>query len=592
MASKVTIWLVERSRVRVTVSGDDSLWREVRQALIDHSDATATQDGNSVELPWWEFTSGIPALRAAVADFEDVSYDLDDKTKALVDRNRAEKASFDGAAGTKPLKESSVRAKLRELGFIRELTKHQCRNVARLAALPNGASFSVPGAGKTTEALATFCVKSGLRQRLVVVCPKGAFPAWEEQAAECLPGFAPTRLRGGRDAIARILSEDEPRFALITYQQVPQVADILAAFIGSAPTALFLDESHRIKSGDAGVWGREILGLAQSAEWRLILSGTPMPNAESDLLPQLRFLYPHISGEAEAPGQLIKPIYVRTTKAELGLKLPIIRRTPIPLTEGQQRLYDVSASALARQAASWLHTQDKQALRTMARSYMRLLQLVANPGLLLAHADKFESEALMEALQSDSPKIEYACYRARKLAAAGEKILIWTSFVENVEIIARRLADLGAVFIHGGTESGSEEEEETREHRLATFRNDENCFALVANPAACGEGISLHLHCHYALYVDRTYNACQFLQSQDRIHRLGLPKGVDTNIEVLCAPGTIDESVDRRLAQKVQRMREVLADASLSAEPAFTELDDLPDAEDVRDLLATLESRT
>jgi hypothetical protein len=171
------------------------------------------------------------------------------------------------------------------------------------------------------------------------------------------------------------------------------------------PTALFLDESHRIKSGDSGVWGREILGLAQFADWRLILSGTPMPNAEADILPQLRFLYPHISAEATAPGELIKPVYVRTTKAELGLRPPVVRRTPIRLTDAQQRLYDLSASALARQAATWLRTRDKQALRSMARSYMRLLQLVANPGLLLNQPNQFESDALMEALQSDSPKI-------------------------------------------------------------------------------------------------------------------------------------------------------------------------------------------
>ena len=45
-------------------------------------------------------------------------------------------------------------------------------------------------------------------------------------------------------------------------------------------------------------------------------------------------------------------------------------------------------------------------------------------------------------------------------------------------------------------------------------------MVLVANPAAAAESISLHEHCNHALYLDRTYNAGQFLQSQDRIHRL------------------------------------------------------------------------
>jgi SNF2 family DNA or RNA helicase len=96
---------------------------------------------------------------------------------------------------------------------------------------------------------------------------------------------------------------------------------------------------------------------------------------------------------------------------------------------------------------------------------------------------------------------------------------------------------------------------------------------LVANPAACAEGISLHTVCHHAIYIDRNYNAAQYLQSEDRIHRLGLPPDVITTIEILFTPDTIDESVKRRLNFKVKKMAEILDDNSLNIEVVEPDLD-------------------
>ena len=49
---------------------------------------------------------------------------------------------------------------------------------------------------------------------------------------------------------------------------------------------------------------------------------------------------------------------------------------------------------------------------------------------------------------------------------------------------------------------------------------------LIGNPKKGGEGISLHYNCHNAIYLDRTYNAAEYLQSRDRIHRIGMPSDV------------------------------------------------------------------
>jgi SNF2 family DNA or RNA helicase len=90
---------------------------------------------------------------------------------------------------------------------------------------------------------------------------------------------------------------------------------------------------------------------------------------------------------------------------------------------------------------------------------------------------------------------------------------------------------------------------------------------MVANPAAAGEGISLHSICHHALYLDRTFNAAHYLQSEDRIHRLGLKPTQSTTIEIVECKNTIDETVRYRLSDKVHAMADALNDSSLRIDP-------------------------
>jgi SNF2 family DNA or RNA helicase len=120
--------------------------------------------------------------------------------------------------------------------------------------------------------------------------------------------------------------------------------------------------------------------------------------------------------------------------------------------------------------------------------------------------------------------------------------------------------------VHGGTPD--------REEQIQRFRTDDSCKVLLSNPATLGEGISLHHECHDAVYVDRDFAAGRFLQSLDRIHRLGLEPDVMTRITVLASAGTIDEVVAARLAVKLNFMGGILDDpavqrlADLDEEPA------------------------
>jgi SNF2 family DNA or RNA helicase len=578
-------------RAVLVASEADEAWLQIQRVCIDRSEQTQVLGIASLSIPWWQFLSSREAIGYYVGLFG-LEVEFDTAARDLLENAQQRSAAF-YAKTDRQLGLNDVVGRLRKKGFTRELTREQLRNVTQLTAHLSGATFSVPGAGKTTEALALFWLLAEPGAKLLVIAPKNAFAAWEGELKLCVPKVIDSfvRLVGGEPAIKNIFEgESPPRLMLITYHQFVYVRDYIAGQIDQN-TWIFLDESHRIKRGLNGAIGNAVLSVAHIPAVKLLLSGTPMPNSEEDLIPQFDFLFPEIDVADGDTAELMKPFYVRTTQGELGLSPPDRRLLRVPLNDSQAKLYRLAKSEMARQAE--LALKDRSKFRALGRSAIRLLQIVSNPALVASVVDLPRDVLAETLLEEDSPKIAFVCDRARQLVGENKKVVIWTTFVRNVELISSRLSDLGADFIHGGVDAGSDEEEDTREWKIKRFHEPQKNWVLVANPAACGEGISLHEICHNAIYVDRNYNAGQYLQSEDRIHRLGLKPNQKTVVEILYAPGTIDESVNERLITKVGRMARVLDDHSLNIDPVSfdpAEIDDNEalDEDDVRSLIGHL----
>jgi SNF2 family DNA or RNA helicase len=560
---------------RAILSWDDSdvgkPWLPIlRNLLLGASDEGQVEGGNTFSAPWWSFVGVRGQFAELLSAFglrvgEDVF--VDDNAAAFLKRSTRNAESYASATNGLAIEAHELLQKLREKGFNRTLTQHQLRNVRKLAALPAAATFSVPGAGKTTEALATFAFRSANDDKLLVIAPKNAFAAWDEQLALCFPGNAIefVRLRGPH--IGRALQAN-PKFMIVSYQQLPRSRDLVASHLSRHVVHVFVDESHRIKSGPARTTARAVLSCSQLAAGKLVMSGTPMPQAREDLLPQFSFLYPEVLATADNVIERMRPIYVRTNKRELGLKKQIVLTKTLSMSPLQRELYGYMKSEVARQAAIYLGDPSRAAFRSLGRSIIRLIMFVSHPALLSRQID-FAKPGLLSAVlaEGNGPKLNYLLHRVRELAADGKKVLVWSAFRQNVEYIAESLQDLGAVFIHGSVDAGDEDDDATREGRIKLFHDEERVKVLVANPAAASEGISLHTVCHHAIYLDRTFNAAHFLQSMDRIHRLGLSPEQDTTIEIIECRQTIDETVRTRLQQKINAMSVALDDTSLRIDP-------------------------
>lgn len=465
-------------------------------------------------------------------------------------------------------------------GWSAPLTEFQQRDLAKLLQLTHGANFSVPGAGKTRVGLAWFQARrdEGAATRMLVVSPKSAFESWQGESQICWPTATP------RVAIMDSAAVPATDILLINYERLPDARAVLLQWLRALPAVVILDEAHRMKLGAAGAWGAACLAIGPYASRRLILSGTPAPNGAQDLENLMSFVWPGQGRAAVAravtgndlrtASGLLRPLFSRTTKAELQLPPVTTTVRRVDLTPLHRDLYD---ALLGQMSARWRGgEQDAEAL---GRVLLYLLMAATSPALLATGASRYEplpyripplqppADSTLGELMRDlphyelSPKYQETLAIVAANAKAGRKTLVWSTFVRSLRSLELLLQAYSPAIVHGGTED--------RVDQLRRFRTDPSCMVLLSNAATLGEGVSLHHECHDAVYVDRDFAAGRFLQSLDRIHRLGLPAGTKTRITVLVANNTIDELVEQRLAAKLLFMGGVLDD------PAVLQLSDL-----------------
>ncbi|MFE7155336.1 DEAD/DEAH box helicase [Streptomyces sp. NPDC057636] len=450
------------------------------------------------------------------------------------------------------------------------LTPFQLRDVARLLSVGHGANFSVPGAGKTRVSLAVFSAlrRRGEVERMLVVSPKSAYEAWQEEAKECFSTPLDVHVLGKSvPASADIL--------LVNYERLDRALAGLSQWLKAAPGMLILDEAHRMKLGGAGVYGAACLALGPLSRVRMILSGTPAPNGPKDLENLLSFVWPGHGrrvvtqavdgGDLAHASRVLRPLYTRTTKDELGLTPVETRIRRIPMPPLHREIYDALKGRFSVRAMA-----DRTDFEALGKTALRLLMAATSPALLVAGSTRHEPLHFrvppLEAAEGDSltmllrqlpdyempPKYQEALSIVSANAAVGRKTLVWTSFVRSITTLQALLAPFQPAAVHGGTLD--------REAELRRFREDADCAVLISNPATLGEGISLHQVCHDAVYVDRDFQAGRYLQSLDRIHRLGLDPGTQTRVTVLAAEGSVDDLVALRLAEKLDFMGRILDD--------------------------------
>lgn len=438
---------------------------------------------------------------------------------------------------------------------------HQVEGTQFLRDNERAALFDEQGLGKSKQlidALAGEIAAGGISAGLIV-CPNGLKTNWAQEIEKfCALPYA---VFGSGQAARRVaFSSLKAAFYVINYEAVYTELASLKALLKFKRIALVLDESHRIKTPDAKTT-KAVLALRAHAARRYILTGTPVANKPEDLWSQMLFL-----DDGESLGTSFEDFQrayragadgyknvdqlrdrvaaksLRRTKAtSLDLPPKQYRRVVVELTGAQRTMYESMREEMELWVLSLDGAQVLQRGDAILARMVRLAQLASNPGLM--DAGYGETPAKFAALDQ---LLDH--YLARDPA---QKVIVWSSFVGNINMLRDRYARWSPVVIHG------EVTNEERDAAVRAFRGDPMTRLLFANPAAAREGLTL-TEANVAIYVDRTFNLVDYLQSQDRIHRISQTQACE--ILLLIARNTVDEFIDFSLEQKHRLARFAQAD--------------------------------
>ncbi len=557
--------------------------------------------------------------------------------------NRREEAreikdSNDQSFGDLPIHEFGINPDTQEQWQLRPFQK---KSVLHGLALQNSANFSVPGSGKTWMSYATYFLAKERQDdprvdKLLVICPKPAFQVWEGEYRtitqnnpdEFHPENNVYRITEDTDPTIIPMLPENFEIILINYEKVrnQRYEAALHAMLQRYDFFVLLDESHKIK-GYETFTGTAIRELANLANRRMILTGTPMPNMHLGLWNQFEFLFPNenllgsydnfrrsvrdSTAEQDRVEEILYPFFTRVTDDQLGLPETRTVTVDCAMSENQQYIYDTIADRIARNEAN---RRRINAFERWEDVITYLIMASTDPGLFSDNHQYMRNLVDLGAVDMEDLVAEYTrgelsgkVWWLREFLRGDvdleeEKIIIWCNFrgtLTKVQDMIEQEFGVEVRKIDGSPELSLDDKERSlREFRGEPGETEVN--VLIANPASLAESVSLHQVCHHAIYVDRTFNATHWIQSKKRIHRVGMPD-VETRYTILqstfedSGDQTIDARINRRLQTKEEAMQDFLNDPGINSNEMELHWNDneidIADQEDYAGVLEAIRQR-
>jgi len=485
----------------------------------------------------------------------------------------------------------------------RKLKEHQIKAAYHHWVLKNAANFSVPGSGKTTTLITVY---EKLKQEktvntLFVVGPLSSFTAWKNEYFQTLGKNAKICILSNYRKQERlgIYYEDQNDIDLFltTFQTFSNDYKNIKKFFLHNNIFLVIDEAHYIKQID-GKWSSKIIDASVNAKAKYVLTGTPCPKGYTDLFNLFDFLwgknntisehekaqiYHYEKNKEYKKAQVIiknkfGPLFYRVRKTELGLTKPVFH-DPIILKMNpiERNIYD----RIFRRISELSYFDGEKNFMTLLNlkrgRIIRLRQMMSYTKLLRTAIDNYEENLFDNMNDISNLILNYDKYEKpskliklldliNTIQHKDKKIVIWTNFLGTIALIEKKLKknEINCSHITGSTPTIEKQKNIlTREQIINEFLSENSSIdVLIANPGACAESISLHKTCYHAIYYDLSYNCAQYLQSLDRIHRVGGSEVHKANYYFLQYENTIDSDILDNLFEKRNKMYDIIENNS------------------------------
>lgn len=438
----------------------------------------------------------------------------------------------------------------------RGLYQHQ--GVLFLSNVQSAGLFADCGLGKTYMVLVSteLQIKAGtVRRGKTLICGKlmTLETGWLEDAKKftdlkvVMLWLPPSGKR--KEKLRKLLEEDADVF-VINHEGVPVLEEEL---VKMEFEKVVVDESTVLQGfhgelAKTGKIGKSLLRVAEKAQWRVIMSGTPASNGIEGLWGQFYFIDPtgfllepnfhdfrttymdqvyigtkersaplpgmakkesiemkkwvQLKSSSEKISSLINPYVFRAELREHLTELPplttIVRK--IPMDKTQEMHYEEMRKSLGTLINDEFVSVDQK-----LHAIMKLRQLTG--GFLIDQEEK------VHPLKSN-PKMEALDAIINEEIDPSKKVLIYAEYVYEIEEIERRYKKQGVVSVYGGNTAA------TNLANVKAFINDPAVRIGVLHPKSAAHGITF-VNCHYMVFYSQSYSAENNYQCVKRIERGG-----------------------------------------------------------------------
>ena len=462
-----------------------------------------------------------------------------------------------------PLPKLDQRGKIKPLTdfYIPNLYAHQKETISKGKSIHSIADLSEPGTGKTLSAIELFLQHN--KFPVLVVCPKSIMhEVWEKEinkvnlglSDQVIPACMPTGTQKIKELLKSIYSANHNRFIIIiNYDSVVACIRELMLFEWGV---VILDESTRIKNPKAQR-SKAILQLRERATHTHIMTGTLAPNGLIDAYNQIRFVAPEVvgssfyafryhyytqnpfneyqwdlkPGSAERFNRLIAPISIQHKKRDC-VDLP-------PLVE-EVRVFDLSPPV--KKAYKSMREEALAVIRDMEENQEKVLVApfkiteIMKCRQICSGFAIFTQEETITQIHPNSKMYELI----ELIEDIGQKTIVFCHFRESMRQVYASLkeSNINALVY---------DDEKKRKEVLNLFEKEDKWKVLIANPASAGHGLNLQF-CSNIIYYELDFNLENYLQSMDRINRIGQKNKM--TIYYLLASGTIERQIYNKLKNK------------------------------------------
>ncbi|ELU15824.1 hypothetical protein CAPTEDRAFT_142589, partial [Capitella teleta] len=421
------------------------------------------------------------------------------------------------------------------------------------------------GLGKTCQTISLLLYLKGSGQSNgphLILSPLSVLQNWADEFERFAPDLTIVKYIGAKDDRPALQEKIRNSLYLNAVITTYEMALKDESFLRSFPWfCLVIDEGHRLKNSESLLY--KIL-VDFEAEFRLLLTGTPVQNNLSELYSLLSFVahkifrpnlmevfiqkYRNLSEGSEEASKLhdiLRPFLLRRLKTDVLHNLPV--KSEVVLYHGLSALQKKQYKAILTRDASAFESNTPVSLMNIV---VQLRKSVSHPYLFDAGVEP-EPFELGEHLVTSSGKLMLLDKLLSFLKVNGHKVLVFSQMTRSLDVIQDYLALRGYTYERlDGSVRGEE-----RHLAVRSFNQDKGTFIFLLSTKAGGVGLNL-VGADTVIFFDSDFNPQNDLQAAARAHRIGQKRNV--KVIRLVGKNTLEEIIIERARKKLQLSHSVI----------------------------------